>query len=298
MKFDRQMIQILEDISDGAYIVDNQRNILYWNTSAERITGFKKDEVIGRSCKDNILNHVDEKGNLLCNTLCPILNTFDSKVRSSAEVYLHRKDGSRAGVSVIFLPMKIDNKTCVLEIFRENNVVCHSKEYMDKLISMSQFDFLTELPNRRYFDTKLKELIFEHKRYEHNFYLAICDIDDFKRVNDTYGHDVGDKILKMVASTLRSNVRATDFVARWGGEEFVILLTHADENSAVKAMEKLRILIKKSFLSLDEGTNIEITMTFGITIFKEDDTEETVLTRADNLLRTGKKAGKNRVVSG
>lgn len=297
MKFDKQLLQILEEISDGAYIVDSNRKILFWNRAAEKITGFVKDEVVGKSCKDNILNHVDEKGNLLCNTLCPIVNTFKSNNKSTAEVYLHKKNGSRSGVSVNFLPLEIENDTFVLEIFRENSVICHSKAYIDKLISLSQYDFLTELPNRRYFNIKLKELIFEHKRYGHNFYLAICDIDDFKYVNDTYGHDVGDKVLKMVSSTLRHNVRVTDFVARWGGEEFVILLTHTDNISSVKAIEKLRVLIKKSFLNLDKDTNIEITMTFGITLFKDEDDEETILKRADNLLRQGKNNGKNRVVS-
>lgn len=298
MKFDKQLLQILEEISDGAYIVDSNRKILFWNRAAEKITGFIKDEVVGKSCKDNILNHVDEKGNLLCNTLCPIVNTFKSKNRSTSELYLHKKDGSRIGVSVNFLPLEMENDTFVLEIFRENSVICHSKGYIDKLISLSQYDFLTELPNRRYFDIKLKELIFEHNRYGHNFYLAICDIDDFKYVNDTYGHDVGDKVLKMVASTLRHNVRITDFVARWGGEEFAILLTHTDNISSVNAMEKLRVLIKKSFLNLDKDTNIEITMTFGVTPFKDEDDEESILKRADNLLRQGKNNGKNRVVFG
>ena len=131
----------------------------------------------------------------------------------------------------------------------------------------------------------------EFKRYKTEFSILLLDIDDFKKINDTYGHDVGDYVLKTVAKTLKENTRTTDVVGRWGGEEFIIVCENTNLDGSKILAEHLRDIVYK--------TNFEkvgnITISLGIAQFKENDTISSVFKRADNRLYIAKTTGKNRV---
>ncbi|MGE5677913.1 MAG: diguanylate cyclase domain-containing protein [Pseudomonadota bacterium] len=165
----------------------------------------------------------------------------------------------------------------------------------EKIDSMSKTDYLTKLSNRRdIFERMQKE---EQQGASTVYSVVICDIDHFKAVNDTYGHSTGDKVLIKTAELLRSAVSPEDCVARWGGEEFLLLLKNTEGNKAKEIMEKLRSSIENE--SLLEGNNrISITMTFGICQFDGTTSFENCIARADKALYQGKKSGRNKVVLG
>ena len=119
-------------------------------------------------------------------------------------------------------------------------------------------------------------------------------MDNFKTFNDTYGHDIGDQILKMVANTIGHNIRPVDFLGRWGGEEFIVLFQNVDEAKAIKSAQKLRMLIKKSFLMIDQKP-VAVTVSGGGTLIRQDDTAETLFKRVDQLLYQSKHKGRNQV---
>jgi diguanylate cyclase (GGDEF)-like protein/PAS domain S-box-containing protein len=289
--------KLLDHVHDGIYFVDLNRTILYWNKGAEQITGYTAQEVVGSSCADNILTHVDEHGQELCHGLCPMLMTMGDTKDRHADIYLHHKDGHRIPVAVHVTPLHDEHGNLMgcMESFHKSPPSL-DQHYIEELEKASMLDPLTQIANRRFLEMKLTSCFEEFRRYGIPFGVIFADIDRFKAVNDTFGHLVGDDVLKMTAKTLTQNIRATDLVGRWGGEEFLVIVTHLDLKNTEKLGEKLRRLIEKSFLST-RSTFVRVSMTFGVTTARPDDTTESLLHRADSLLYQGKEQGRNRVVA-
>lgn len=170
------------------------------------------------------------------------------------------------------------------------------KKKAAEIESESLRDNLTGLSNRKAYDQKIKETLADLGRYGVPSSLLLCDIDDFKKINDTYGHKVGDLALKKLASLLREKLRVNDFIARYGGEEFAIILSHTDLPGAVKAGEGMISYINKSVFSY-KSNRIPLTISIGISVFKQNDDTITVFERADSALYVAKRSGKNNVKS-
>lgn len=156
-------------------------------------------------------------------------------------------------------------------------------------------DALTELPNRQAYNEHIEREYSRWKRRAYPLSLAVCDIDHFKAINDNLGHLRGDKVLKLVARELSRRVRSEDFVARFGGEEFIIVMPDTDEPSAIAAVEKVRAAIEACPFNFN-NERIPVTASFGVTSFMEGDTIESCFERADKALYQAKNAGRNQVV--
>ena len=156
-------------------------------------------------------------------------------------------------------------------------------------------DPLTQLPNRMAYDQRMNQEYARWKRYHSTLLIMVWDIDFFKQVNDTYGHQAGDKVLKVVATTLRKNLRETDLVARFGGEEFVSLMPETTLGGGFKVAEKIRATVEKLEFHY-RGSNVKVTISCGISLFMENDTPETAFSRADKALYQAKEQGRNRCV--
>lgn len=171
--------------------------------------------------------------------------------------------------------------------------ISERKNIEQKLEELATTDALTSLYNRRKFEELLTREIDRNRRYKTELSLIFCDIDNFKRINDEFGHDIGDTILRDFAASLKISVRSTDIVARWGGEEFVILVSNATPQQAQEIAEKLRKTIEdKSFPPVGR-----VTASFGLTKFKSDDNQVTIIKRADQALYQAKENGRNIVQS-
>jgi len=161
----------------------------------------------------------------------------------------------------------------------------------------SRTDPLTGLPNRLAFDQTFIEELKRFQRYGEAFSLCVGDLDLFKRINDQYGHLAGDKVLRLTAKVLRQNLREVDFIARFGGEEFVILLPSPSSNDALQAAEKVRTALENSPFNF-QGQPVKVTISIGGAEIREDDTLDSLFERADQRMYEAKQAGRNRVVLG
>ncbi|WP_231951022.1 GGDEF domain-containing protein [Legionella waltersii] len=155
-------------------------------------------------------------------------------------------------------------------------------------------DSLTGLPNRDSYDEHIIEAMHRWKRSEKPLSLAVCDIDHFKRINDNFGHLAGDKVLKKVATIFKSAVRASDFIARIGGEEFVFIFEHTVSKDAKSILEKLRKSIQDCLFYYREK-KVDVTVSFGLTTVLKEDDVEALFMRADNAMYKAKNGGRNRI---
>ncbi|MDH7568683.1 MAG: GGDEF domain-containing protein [Armatimonadota bacterium] len=181
-----------------------------------------------------------------------------------------------------------------VEVFSDNSATRAMMEQVKWLESLAYVDPLTALPNRRYAQTALHNRLEEMRRYGWVVGLLVADVDHFKRVNDRWGHPAGDQVLQMVARTLSHSARAFDVVARWGGEEFVIVLPHVDAPGLKSAASRFRALVERSDLRYGDQI-LRVTISLGGTLAVATDTVETLFARADEALFRAKEEGRNRV---
>ena len=287
---------IVENMADGVYFVDTERTFTYWNLGAQRISGYSAAEIIGRRCYDNILAHVDEQGRSLCNSLCPLAATMLDGEPREVSVWLRHEEGYRKPVRLRTAPVRDAAGEIIggVEVFSDASATVKAVEDADRARRDALTDELTGLPNRRMFDAALRGRIENLGRYGWHFGLLIVDIDHFKKVNDQYGHTIGDAVLQGVGATLEGAVRAGDVVARWGGEEFAVLVEASDDAGLRETAERIRVLVAQSE-ARRETLAISVRVSVGGTLAAPVDTPETLFARADGALYGAKHSGRDRV---
>lgn len=173
------------------------------------------------------------------------------------------------------------------------------KAIEQKLRNQAITDDLTGAFNRRYFMKRLRQSFSHFRRSGQNAAVLLYDVDHFKKVNDTYGHAVGDKVLQQVCYLFKERLRETDVIGRLGGEEFAVLLFEVTPDAALAIAEDIRQMLAKTVFTTDTDASLSISVTCGVAHFTEDDlTEESTLRRADKFLYIGKRKGRNQVVGG
>ena len=287
---------IVDNLADGVYYVDLGRQITYWNHGAERISGHDAGNVVGHRCFENILDHVDAAGNSLCQTICPLAATMRDGQPREVSVWLRHSEGYRKPVRVRTSPVrdKEDKIVGAVEVFSDDSAVLRAVEDADRARRDALTDDLTGLPNRRLFDAALAGRIENLARYGWRFGLLIVDIDHFKAINDEHGHIFGDRVLAGVAATIHGATRAGDVVARWGGEEFAVLVEASDEAGLIETAERLRALVAQSETRFD-GVRVKVHVSVGGALALPEDTAESLFTRTDAAMYAAKHAGRNRV---
>lgn len=286
--------EILDKLDEGVYFVDLNRRITHWNVGAERITGYRKDEVIGTCCCDNVLMHVDKDGENLCVGYCPIAKSMKDGTSNEAEVFLHHRNGYRVPVHVRITPVRNSEGEIIggVEIFSEISEKNVSMDIIEDLKKQVFVDPLTEIPNRRYMETVILARLNELSRYDWPFAVIFIDIDHFKSINDNFGHIAGDATLKMVSKSLLHCSRSFDTVGRWGGEEFLAVIVNVDEERLYSIAERYRVIIENSQLDMDDS-RIRVTVSLGATPARKGENLESLVKRADSLMYASKAAGRN-----
>ncbi|MBA8667061.1 PleD family two-component system response regulator [Holosporaceae bacterium 'Namur'] len=190
------------------------------------------------------------------------------------------------------------------ELLARTTTQIKRKNYQDALrenyihnLSLSVIDQLTNLYNRRYFDIHIKNLVTNAASTGKNLSLIMLDIDHFKNINDTYGHQAGDVIIQEVARRILLGVRPADLSARYGGEEFVVILPDTKLEDAIKVSERIRQSVEMYPLTTVNSSEIKCTISLGVSALSSDDSPENLLKRADQCLYKAKEGGRNRVVA-
>ena len=295
MPFDSEFHKaIVDNLHDGVYYVDLHRRITYWNSGAQRISGYAADQVIGSSCFDAILDHVDESGNSLCHTACPLAKTMADGRYREVHVFLRHRDGARVPVAVRTAPIREAGGRIVgaVEIFDDDTEAVQAQERIEDLQRLALVDPLTGVGNRRFLEVTLRSKIEEFERYGWTVGVLFADLDDFKSVNDTYGHDVGDAVLVAVARTLRAATRGTDSVGRWGGDEFVAICPTADAAALRAIAGRAQALLRSATIKADSAI-VEARVSVGGAMARPGDDAGTLLARADDALYRSKLAGRD-----
>jgi diguanylate cyclase (GGDEF)-like protein/PAS domain S-box-containing protein len=280
---------VLENIRDGVYVVDTDRRILSWNSAAEGITGYSRDQVRGTRCHDGILDHVDEKGVHLCHADCPLAATLrDGNVRN-ARVYLHHAGGYRLPVMIRTIPLRDDAGEVVgaVEVFSHHSTLFAALRRGRELCEQLNVDPLTGITSRYGLTTHLQSAIATKTDSGLRPGLLFVEVDGFSDICERHGEEAGDRVLEMVANTFQHNVRSTDHVARWDGAVFALLLEDMDEARLELMTEKMRMLVSSSYLDLP-GTRLHVTVSLGATLTRPSDTVDVLVSRVCSLLELSK----------
>jgi len=288
--------ELLDHMSDGVYFVDRNRRILYWNQGATRLTGYRPEEIVGRCCNDDTLCHVDATGKELCKEGCPLTASIQDGTSHEADVFLRDKFGHRVPVSVRVRPIRAQDGSIIgaVEVFNDISAQYAERVKADEMERLAFLDSLTVLPNRRYLEMALESELNRFHVYGEPFGVMVIDLDEFKSINDDYGHMCGDRALEQVGRTLSSVLRSTDLVGRWGGDEFLAIVRHADTPLLSVLAERCCTLVAKTSIAEVGEPAIHLSISIGVALVRRDDTAEDLIHRADELMYEVKAIGGGR----
>jgi diguanylate cyclase (GGDEF)-like protein/PAS domain S-box-containing protein len=290
---------LLENLFDGVYYVDKNRIITFWNKAAERLTGYSQSEVLGSSCSDNILKHIDENGREMCKNGCPLHATIsDGQMRESL-LFLHHKQGHRVPVHIRISPI-IDKHGDIIggiEIFSDNSQPLLMLKELEQLKKEAHLDPLLQIGNRRYAEMIFQARLYELDAFDVPFGAILLDIDYFKKVNDSHGHAFGDEVLLMVCRSIGGVLRQLDSLIRWGGDEFLIFLPNVTKEGLQTIAERIQVFIESSFIMV-ENQKVAVTVSIGASFAQKEETLESIIKRVDLLLYESKQNGRNKITFG
>ena len=302
---------LLDCLFDAVYTVDNEGCIIYWNESCERITGYSSEEILGQQYNIGPLvfaedpetqipdEEVSDESSVNSDTGrdSGIQIVLETGMPGTWKGYVRRKNGQRIPIESHISPIRDAEGTITgaVEVFRDISVRVALEDAHRQVLQMSRKDLLTALFNRAAINELLKTEIERSSRYDQPLSVIMMDIDLFKRINDRYGHDVGDKVLAKMGAILQHNLRKPDTAGRWGGEEFLIVAPGSDNISAAQLAERLRQYIK----DIPQGQVPEpITASFGVSQLQRNQGIDKLIYVADMALYRAKNSGRDKVIVG
>ncbi|MBF0405570.1 MAG: diguanylate cyclase [Nitrospirae bacterium] len=292
--------QVFDVINIGLVVLDDELKVCYWNRWMTRHSGIDCEEIIGSPLFEffpdintryfeRSMRSVFKFGSFVF--MSQKLHKYLFKFKNNSPTFQHMRQ------SVTIGPIRDKDNSPPTHAFIIIQDVSEMAAYEKKLHDMSIKDGLTGIYNRRYFETRLKEEFDRHKRYCHALSIIMFDIDHFKSINDTFGHQFGDFVLKSVSSIALETLRRNDIMARYGGEEFCCILPETSLSNALIIAERIR----KNVEAQDNKFNnmsATVTISLGVSELCEiTDTHELLLKKADDALYTAKHEGRNRVVA-
>lgn len=282
---------VIDSAFDGIITMDERQNIQLFNHAAEKIFGYSAEEIIGKSItklmqKKFRSSHSDY-----------IKQFSDSKIQSRdmlsrVMISAVRKDKSEFPVEISISKISLNGKSEFTAIIRD---VSNRIAFIEKLQHQVNTDNLTGLKNRTYFNTQLKDIYHQYKRFGNSFSVLMLDLDRFKIVNDTYGHPIGDKVLQEFSKKAQVMLREVDVFARFGGEEFIALLPNTQLDAAKEVANRIRKRISQLMVLSQNNEAVTFTVSIGVAEFATDDDAESIVKRVDEALYRAKKSGRNRV---
>jgi diguanylate cyclase (GGDEF)-like protein/PAS domain S-box-containing protein len=282
---------ILKSIGEGVIATDRLGNITFMNPVAEKLTGWRQPESINKPLTSVLHLTEEESGKPYRLSVPRLLNeNFQNPVNGNVLI-INYDDKVPIELSTALIRDQKDNVSGLVLVLHD---LTERKRYEEKLRFSAIHDHLTELPNRFLFFDRLNVALAQAQRDGHQLAVLMLDLDEFKNVNDTWGHNIGDKLLQSVADHLIRMFRRSDTIARLGGDEFVLLLPEIPHvEVAQNVAERVVLSFNKPFVF--EGLTISITASIGISIFPGDGEDADTLTRnADIAMYRAKDEGKNR----
>ncbi|MDK2867742.1 MAG: hypothetical protein PWP38_2057 [Clostridiales bacterium] len=286
--------QLMDSLYEGVYIVDGNRKVIFWNKGAERITGFKSEEVIGKYCHDNILNHVDAQGRLLCLNGCPLHMTIKDRIPRESYLFMQHKKGYRIPVMIRTVPLEgAEDPDSVAEIFTLNDHVSDNVPSFSCPEPELIKDQMTGLPNRAFLEQFLMHQMNLNRTLNLQFGVILIDIDTFEEFNNIYGRRLSDDVMRILAKTLTETFGHADVLGRWRQDEFLFVFSGASKEQLKNIAEGIRMLSESSALRGVTFKDVDVTVSVGATRYHAGETMENLMTRAYYLLKSSKRKGGN-----
>jgi diguanylate cyclase (GGDEF)-like protein/PAS domain S-box-containing protein len=287
---------IFDSIRDPFCIFDRDFRIIRANDAYARMRNKEVSGLLGRKCHEVLHNKTS-----VCEG-CAVSTTFNSAEPCVKDKFLTLHDGTRSWVEISTYP-----------ILDEDGSVSHTVEYtrditdrkksdeeklllIEKLEYLSSTDGLTGLMNRRALTDSLLYEIDRAKRYDSELSLILCDIDNFKEINDACGHDAGDRALQTIAAALKTILRKSDIAGRYGGDEFMLILPETSVKGAEKIAEKILSTVRNSDMNFTEDKTVHLSLSIGLSSLEADsDTPDSLIKRTDDAMYASKEGGRDRV---
>jgi len=287
----KQALVTLESIADGVITTDMSSNVTYLNPVAESMTGWTKEDAIGKPVLEvfRILNESTRK--LAANPVDVVL-AHGQVCGLANHTMLIAKTGQEFAIEDSAAPIKSEGGEMlgVVLVFHD---VSSAKQMAEKMSYLAEHDFLTDLPNRLLLTDRITQALGAAKRKKSRVAIIYLDIDHFKKINDTLGHDVGDQLLKFLSRKLQACIRTTDTISRQGGDEFVILLSEVDSPMAPAEIAQKLLNATNDYYQI--GTHeLKVSASIGISIYPEDgSTADMLMRNADAAMYYAKGLGRN-----
>lgn len=286
---------VLESLSTGVYLVDVERKIVFWNEGAERITGYLRQEVVGRVFRENLLAQKEaEQGTASAaeDALETVLREGKSVV---AEVSLRHKAGHRIPVMMQAVPVRNSHGSIVgaVESFAAAITVTEGDRRQQKLQDYGYIDQTTGAPSSAYMESHLREGLLTFAELPIPFSILCIEVDGMERLRASYGPAAIVTIQRVVTDSLENALRPTDYLGRWREQQFLAILTDCSGKEIAAVSNRMRNTVSASKLKW-WGDDISLTASFGGTTARGGDTMETIVTRAEGALAESVRVGGNR----
>jgi len=284
----------LDSIREAVLRTDAQGKVTYLNRKAEEMTGWRREEARGRPMAD-VLRLIESVGGPAVGNAGGIATEEDQAKKETADFtncILVRRDGFECGIERKVTPIQDQDGSVTGAVVAFHDVTAAQAKSL-QMSHLAQHDALTDLPNRVLFNDRLTQAIALAERQGKQLAVMFADLDHFKKINDSLGHDVGDKLLQSVAARLLACVRRSDTVSRLGGDEFVILLSQVEhaEDAAYSARKILRALATPHII---DNKSLDINVSIGVSTYPTDGQDaEGLMNRADNAMYEAKEHGRN-----
>jgi diguanylate cyclase (GGDEF)-like protein/PAS domain S-box-containing protein len=288
--------KLLDNMQDAVVFVDGNLQITLWNHGAERMTGIAASSVVQRKWLPELVGMRDERGRAVLDLDDPVALAVKHGEQEILRASIMGRNGRPMTVDLHSMPVVGSDNSIrgAAVLLRDASPQASLEKLCHSLHERATKDPLTQVANRAEFDRTHAMFVAAHLERRMPCSLIVCDIDHFKNINDTYGHQAGDEALKAFASLLKSFCRPGDLVARYGGEEFVILCADCNNATATHKAEQVRKSLSEMPIPAIGGK--AITASFGVTEVQAGDTPETMLRRSDRALYEAKERGRNMVI--
>jgi len=285
--------KLLDSMYDAVVFVDASSRITLWNRGAERLTGIAASTVRNEPWQSELLGMSDENRRPISDADCPVQTAIRCGVQSLRRLSIYGRGERMIAVDAHTIPVMNESGAVqgAILLFHDASSETSLEKQCQSLHDKSTKDPMPQVANRAEFDRVHAIFVNAHRQQQASCSLLICDLDHFKHVNDTFGHQAGDDVIKSLASLLRNACRPGDLVARYGGEEFVVLCADCGNAAAARRAEQIRQQFSRISHARMDGRNT--TVSFGVTEAQAGDTPETMLRRADRALLMSKAKGRN-----
>lgn len=283
---------LLNYLDQGVFFINIEKNLVYWNKSAETLLGYQSAELSNHKCCQ-LTTHIGLNGESLCSEHCPITKAIQEGQPQEEDMFIVHKDGHTILAKVTTVPVynKVGQLVGVIELISNNALKGIGQEKIKALTKAAFMDSTSELFSKQYIETRLQTMFKESPEKRESFGILYINIVGFRAINEMYGASRADRILKSVAKILSSGITHPTIIGRWHGASFIVILDTAKKSLMLLLADKLKKLISETSLQIGDQ-NVEITVSIGHAISQSNDSIDYLIERAtkDSLVENVKEA--------